>query len=227
MTLVELLSSAVVSALVAGLVTLRTSERKIEIENITQERARWRDKIRENALLVHQAATAAKGAAVEGSRVHRLSEVRNVFKLLLNPLDDEDQNILKCIEQLRTGKNPQLVDEFSTRVAYLLKHDWERAKYESKPWYMSAKAPIREEYPSTSTNTVKLKERATIGQRLNGWYRLWLLGCVLILVQASWSYFPLEPMKFLVKIGLIPCALLFSVGWSVTCVIRGFQGRGR
>jgi len=40
------LSSAVVAGLVAGLVTLRTSERKIAIENITQQRQLWREKIR-------------------------------------------------------------------------------------------------------------------------------------------------------------------------------------
>ncbi len=46
MTFTELFSSAVLSAMVAALVTLRSSERKIEIENVTQERAKWRDKIR-------------------------------------------------------------------------------------------------------------------------------------------------------------------------------------
>jgi len=40
MTFNELLSSAVVSAMVAALVTLRSSERKIEIESVTQERAK-------------------------------------------------------------------------------------------------------------------------------------------------------------------------------------------
>ena len=44
------LSTVLGSGVVAGLVTLRTTERKIAIENITQQRKVWRDKVREKAL---------------------------------------------------------------------------------------------------------------------------------------------------------------------------------
>lgn len=46
MDLPTVLSSGVLAGLVAGLVTLRMSERKIAIENITQQRQIWREKIR-------------------------------------------------------------------------------------------------------------------------------------------------------------------------------------
>lgn len=140
MSFEEFLSSAVVSALVAALVTLRTSERKIQIENITQERAKWREKIRANAQLVHQAATAKE--------LVKLSELRLVFQLLLNPNDDEDLGILRSITALQGVDRPELrLPEFSLRVAYLLKHDWERAKHEAKPWFFkSMKAPRRDVY---------------------------------------------------------------------------------
>ena len=46
MDLLDILSSAVISVLVAALITLRTTDRKIRIENITQERAKWEEKIR-------------------------------------------------------------------------------------------------------------------------------------------------------------------------------------
>ncbi|VVO65167.1 hypothetical protein [Pseudomonas fluorescens] len=46
MDLFDVLSSAVVSVLVAALITLRTTDRKIQIESITQERAKWEEKIR-------------------------------------------------------------------------------------------------------------------------------------------------------------------------------------
>lgn len=127
-----LLMSAVVSALVGGFVSLRVSERKIQIENITQERAKWREQIRVNALKVHQSASRAPTSGGKTS----LAELRLVFELLLNPLDPEDIDILKCIEGLSECEEPEKrLPEFSKRVAYLLKHDWERAKREAKPWW--------------------------------------------------------------------------------------------
>ncbi|WP_274642361.1 hypothetical protein [Pseudomonas serbica] len=127
-----LLSSAVVSALVGGFVSLRASERNIQIENITQERAKWREQIRVNALKVHR--TVSKAATPEVKTP--LAELRLVFELLLNPLDPEDIAILKCIEGLSECTEPEKrLPEFSKRVAYLLKHDWERAKREASPWW--------------------------------------------------------------------------------------------
>jgi hypothetical protein len=131
--------SAIVAAIVSGLVTLRTSARTIQIENITQERAKWREKIRTNAQLVHKAAT--------GGDDEKLSELKLVFELLLNPNDDEDQDILTSIERLKDAGDPQKrLPEFSKRIAYLLKHDWERAKHEAKPWFLSLKEPKRKSY---------------------------------------------------------------------------------
>ena len=140
MDLTPFLTSAVVAALVAGLVTLRSSERKIQIENITQERAKWREKIRANALLVHQ--------SVASNEKAKLAELRLVFALLLNPHDSEDKAILQCIEDLKSAEAPEpKMPEFSGRVAFLLKHDWERAKHEAKPWFFFlAKEPPREIY---------------------------------------------------------------------------------
>ena len=46
MDLLDILSSAVISVLVAALITLRTTDRKVRIENITQERAKWEEKVR-------------------------------------------------------------------------------------------------------------------------------------------------------------------------------------
>ena len=127
-----LLTSAVLSALVGGFVSLRSSERKIQIENITQERAKWREKIRANAQKVHQVVS---NTATQEAKPP-LAELRLVFELLLNPLDLEDVAILNCIDGLSGSKVPaKRLPEFSKRVAYLLKHDWERAKREAKPWW--------------------------------------------------------------------------------------------
>ena len=142
MDFAQFLSSAVVAALVAALVALRTTERRIQIENITQERAKWRDKIRANALLVHKAAIANDIAA--------LSEFRLAFALLLNPHDEEDNAILRVLDRLRSSQDkPSELPEFTARVAHLLKHDWDRAKLEAKPWRFFAKVPERAPYDRT------------------------------------------------------------------------------
>lgn len=134
MDLSPILTSAVVSALIAGLVTLRSSERKIQIENITQERAKWREKIRSNGLLVHKAAVAHDAA--------KLAELKLVFRLLLNPHDSEDNLILQCIDDLKSAIDPTpRLSEFAGRLAFLLKHDWQRAKHEARPWFSRRKEP--------------------------------------------------------------------------------------
>ena len=119
-------ASAVVSALVAGLFAERSSKRTIQIENITKERAKWRDKIRELAVAVHKAATQKNGAL--------LKEQRLVFSLNLNPIDEEDIAILIAIDTLSLSEqlDEKVLQEFSDRVGLLLKYDWERAKVEAK-----------------------------------------------------------------------------------------------
>lgn len=119
-------TSAVISAVVSGIFARRTSERAIQIENITKERAKWRDKIREQALAVHQAARKQDAAL--------LAELRLSLSLNLNPTDNEDAGILRAIDTLMAAALPdeKTGREFADRVALLLKHDWDRAKSEAK-----------------------------------------------------------------------------------------------
>ncbi|MNY59606.1 hypothetical protein D3C86_1960720 [compost metagenome] len=86
MDLLDILSSAVVSVLVAALITLRTSDRKIQIENITQERAKWEEKIRGKSQLALtrrlvapsipeqclpcESATIAKATSAQTNKIH-------------------------------------------------------------------------------------------------------------------------------------------------------------
>lgn len=119
-------SSAVLSAIVAGFVARRNSERAIQMENITKERAKWRDKIRDQALAVHKAAAVADGAT--------LRQLRLQLSLNLNPTDTEDLAILGAISRLEEARDSadKVQLEFADRVSLLLKHDWERAKREAK-----------------------------------------------------------------------------------------------
>ena len=69
--------SSLLGAAIGAAVSLRTNSRNIKIENITKERAKWRDNVRKKALKVHQ-------AAVEKNAT-RLQELYLEFTLILNP----------------------------------------------------------------------------------------------------------------------------------------------
>ena len=126
MDLSTVLSSGVLAGLVAGLVTLRTTERKIAIENITQQRQFWREKIRVKALETSKAYSDKDHA--------KLKELYIEFQLILNPIDNDDKGILDILWKMKNDKKDNdLIIEFSERLTLLLKHDWERAKLEAKP----------------------------------------------------------------------------------------------
>lgn len=118
-----ILTSSVVAALVAAFVAIFTTQLKISIENITQERAKWRNKIREKALEVHN--------AIVGNNEVELGKLKVEFSVILNPSDPEDNLIIELIKTPVFGQELKQSDEFSKRIALLLKHDWERAKLES------------------------------------------------------------------------------------------------
>ena len=135
-----IIGSAVVAAIVSGLVAWRTAERQIQIQNITQERAKWREKVRAHSLEIHQAAARGSGRKVLAGRA--------ALTALLNPFDSEDNAILMCADRVASSDEPKLhLQEFSERIAYLLKHDWERAKYEAKWWSDPCEEPHRQHYP--------------------------------------------------------------------------------
>jgi hypothetical protein len=140
--------AGIVAALVAAYASRRNSERAIQIENITKERAKWRDKIRCLALEVQQAAT-------EMNRV-KLAELRLGFCLNLNPFDTEDDAIIAVISKFSWNKavDEKNLTEFSDRLALLLKHDWERAKHEAKLFHFR-RAPVRTPYEKFLTRSVE------------------------------------------------------------------------
>lgn len=125
MDIKTILTSAVIAALVAAYVSLRSLWLKIAIENITKERTKWRDNVREKSLLVHK--------AIIKNDITKLDELRAEFSLLLNPLDKSDMEILNTIEASKD--DDEKAKEFSNRVALLLKHDWERTKLEATPFF--------------------------------------------------------------------------------------------
>ena len=139
MDLSTVLASGVVAGLVAGLVTLRTAERKIVIENITQQRRAWREKVRSKAIEVVQ--------AFDKKETVKLRELYVGFQVILNPEDPNDNDILDSLwAMLSENASNHLVIEFSEKLSLLLKHDWERAKREAKPAIFRFGEPKRVAY---------------------------------------------------------------------------------
>jgi len=112
-------TSTVVSALVAGLFAEPQQQEGDPNENITKEQAKWRDKIRELALDVHKAAMQRNETL--------LRELRLSLSLNLNPVDAEDTAILNAIDRVSQLEqlDAKMLQEFSDRIALLLKHDWD------------------------------------------------------------------------------------------------------
>ena len=118
-----ILTSSVVAGLVAAFVAIWTTQVKISIENITQERAKWRNKVRDKALEVHN--------AIVDKDEKKIGQLKVEFSVILNPSDEQDILIIESIKIPETGEGLKQSDEFSKRIAFLLKHDWERAKLEA------------------------------------------------------------------------------------------------
>jgi len=127
--------TTVIPAIVSAVVAVWISQRRISIENITQDRRAWREKIRKNALLVHDALITRDKKLLDRHRAE--------FVALLNPNDDEDKKIVCCISSPDKGQEIERAKEFSKRIALLLKHDWERAKLEAGPLCMRIKCTRR------------------------------------------------------------------------------------
>lgn len=141
--------SVIVTGMLSGAIgayaTLRVATRTIEAENITKERAKWRNKIRRLARQLHQAATDRNSK--------QISEIQLQLRLNLNPDDDEDLAILRLVRRLRApdADVDRTLSEFSDRVSLLLKHDWERAKKDAVSFFRRAALLVKretyDEYP--------------------------------------------------------------------------------
>ena len=133
------LSSGVVAGLVAALVALRTNERNIVIENITKQRQAWREKVRNLALRINN--------SYQNNEVTALQNCYIELQLILNPNDDKDISILDTLWEMTNEESKSNLNiELSEKLALLLKHDWERAKREAKPFWFKFCKPSRLSY---------------------------------------------------------------------------------
>ena len=100
----------IVSALITAFITKSTADKKNAIENITQERKKWRDDLRgatvalrrcvEASLRTQESSKSLECDAQNDISFLSVSEARAFFVTRLNPFDPEDSNILDILENV-------------------------------------------------------------------------------------------------------------------------------
>lgn len=123
-TIEKMLGSAAAASLVTALFTKSIADKNVRIQSITEERRKWRDKIRDivaevNAICLGEGPSSEKASVLEAE-----------LRVRLNPSDDDDNAIVKCLEDIIESKSTKRLAEFNKRTAIMLKHDWDRAKIE-------------------------------------------------------------------------------------------------
>jgi len=125
------LGSSVLTALVTALFTRKSHEETIALKYITEERAKWREKVKETMAVLNEAIHTPK---LNSGRLNKTRKASTYLKLSLNPDPKHsiDRDILECITSLCDKPEYGGFVVLEQKVALLLKHDWERAKIEAK-----------------------------------------------------------------------------------------------
>ena len=114
------------SALVAIIVAYLTARASSYSKDVVEERRNWRDKIRDLSI------KAAELIREDKSKTDEYIKIISEFRLRLNPDDGDDQEIMTCLWRCRDDGSEKGARELLARVARLLKHDWDRAVWETK-----------------------------------------------------------------------------------------------
>ncbi|EMK3587896.1 hypothetical protein ACLINQ_004406 [Vibrio parahaemolyticus] len=125
------LGSSVFAALITAIFTRKIHENNVSLKYITEERARWRQKIKE---LMGELSDAVHLPTENRERIKKVRSIATYLKLSLNPSENEsiDVEIRKCLNDICNNPNYKKVKELELLFSKLLKHDWERAKQESQ-----------------------------------------------------------------------------------------------
>jgi len=126
-------SFTAVGGWIASFIAFRKDERAIQLEQVTTERTKWRGKMRK--LCVEIAIAHVENKAIEIPTA-KVASLRARLATSINPKDQtHDGAILDHYDRLFSGESDDL-KIFTHRVALLLKHDWERVKWECTPLYI-------------------------------------------------------------------------------------------
>ena len=110
---------------------LRKNEKSIHIEQITKERGKWRSNMR---TLTKDICILYSNTSQEIRR-EEVSSMRAALSTSLNPKCKKDNLIIDQFDKLSVNDVDSL-HIFEKHVALLLKHDWERVKWECTAIYL-------------------------------------------------------------------------------------------
>jgi len=124
-----ILGSSVLTAFVTALFTRKAHEETISLKYITEERAKWRENIKETMTSLSWAVNLPH---LNGERLDITREKSTYLRLSLNPYPNHelDKDILLCLKNLCSDPCYEQYSVLEEKVSLLLKHDWERAKNE-------------------------------------------------------------------------------------------------
>ncbi len=117
---------------IASFVALRKDERAVQLEQVTKERTKWRNNMRELCEEIAALHVENKASPVPA----KVAALRARLATSINPKDKtDDEPILAHYDRLFSGESNDF-KLFTRRIALLLKHDWERVKWECMPLYV-------------------------------------------------------------------------------------------
>ncbi|HIF9116007.1 TPA: hypothetical protein ACX6O9_000584 [Photobacterium damselae] len=119
-----ILGSGLFGSLVTVIFNRYDSDKKIIIENITKERQKWRESIRNLVLEVNE--------YCNNNDFKKINSIQAQFQVLINPYDNNDKKIIELLGELQKGDNTrEVLPIFNDSISKLLKHDWDRVKKEA------------------------------------------------------------------------------------------------
>jgi hypothetical protein len=125
MDILSIFGSIVAGAASGWLVGIRN----IYAKNVTEERAKWREKMRSitdriNCVIIY---------GIDGSenKIKKLKRLRTQLMVRLNPNDNYDNPILLNIDRLLNDPtDTKALDDLNDKMARLFKFEWDKAKWE-------------------------------------------------------------------------------------------------
>lgn len=121
-------SIAAIGGWLASFLALRKDERAVHVEQITKERTKWRQDMR---LLTQE--TVELFSNYTPPAHDKKQKLRAQLATSINPKCAYDKHLLTLFDQL--VHKGSMVD-FTNAMSFLLKHDWERVKWECMPIYV-------------------------------------------------------------------------------------------
>lgn len=125
-----ILGSGIFGSIITLLFTRYDKDKSIIIQNVTQERQKWREKIRELVVEINE-------NSLDGNW-KKVAEARAELQVLINPYDNNDKYIINRLVKLEESKDVSELLEINDSISRLLKHDWERIKKETT-FFITAK----------------------------------------------------------------------------------------